>query len=195
MSRREFFESVAGRWDQNEKIDYEKLKRIIKMADIRKGEKVLDIGSGTGVLLPLLRQVTGKGNRVFALDISFNMLKRSAEKFRNLFSYIQSDASALPLVGEIFDKVICFAVFPHFPFKKKVLSEIERVLKNRGEIFIAHSASRNRINTFHKKVGDVVKNDAIPHEKKMIELFGSAGFNDICIKDAEDFYLASGIKP
>lgn len=198
MNHRDFFEEAAENWDKSGKPEHTKLRKIIEIADIQKGENILDVGSGTGILLPLLREAVGEKGKVTALDISFNMLKRASEKNseknKHLFSYLQADAGNIPLAESVFDKVICFSVFPHFSDKEKALPEIFRTLKNKGKLLIAHSESREKINAIHKKIGGVVENDCIPEEEKMIELLEKAGFTSVTVTDNDDFYLASGTK-
>ncbi|MEA3493125.1 MAG: class I SAM-dependent methyltransferase [Candidatus Margulisiibacteriota bacterium] len=195
MSRREFFDKHAENWDENITVtDTSKIDYILKMADIRTGEMVLDIGCGTGVILPNLKKMVGKQGRVTALDISPKMLARAREKFADSFDYVEGDVHFLPFKEKRFDKVVCFNAFPHFQDKPKALFEIFKVLRPKGVFTVAHSASREEINALHKEVGNVVKNDRIPDEEKMYVLFKEAGFINIRIIDSKDLYLASGIK-
>ena len=139
-------------------------------------------------------ETVGEKGKVIALDVSFNMLKKALEKNKHLFFYVQADVSALPLAESIFDKVICFSVFPHFSDKEKALSDIFRTLKNKGKLLIAHSESREKINALHRKIGGVVENDSIPEEKEMIELLERVGFTSVNVTNRDDCYSASGVK-
>ena len=185
----DFFDRRARDWDKNQKkASPLKLKKIIKTADINQGEKILDVGCGTGILLPLLKEKTGTEGTVIALDFSANMLKKAQEKFGEKFQYVQADVENMPLEDFYFNKIIIFNSFPHFSNKKSALSEIRRVLKPGGSLLIAHDTSRKRVNSFHRKVGGAVKNDVIPNDRKMIELFKKAGFAKIKISNTQNFY-------
>lgn len=195
MNRKEFFDKQAGFWDEKEREDIaDKIGQILKMVEIRRSEKILDVGCGTGVLWSYLRRLVAKNGGIIGLDISSKMLEKAQAKFRTSFEYIQADVHSIPFRGELFDKVICFNAFPHFYDKAKVISEISRVLKTGGTFIITHSAARKQINALHKEIGGVVGDDQIPSTKKMITLFKKVGFVDIQIVDNKDYYYASGVK-
>ena len=189
LEKLEFFDRCASDWDKNQKKALSvKLKKVIKIADIRREEKILDVGCGTGIFLPILKEAVGKKGKVVALDFSFNMLKRAKEKFGKKFKYIQADVENMPLKNSSFHKVISFNSFPHFSNKKNALSEIWRVLKPGGSLLIAHDTSRKKVNSFHRKVGGTVRNDVIPDDRTMIELLRKTGFTNIKISDIQNFY-------
>jgi hypothetical protein len=72
---------------------------------------------------------------------------------------------------------------------------MSRILKAGGKLLIAHAASREAMNAFHKKVGGVVENDAIPEESEMMKLLTEAGFVNPAVTDETGLYLALGTKP
>jgi ubiquinone/menaquinone biosynthesis C-methylase UbiE len=195
MTHREFFDKAAGNWDQSSIPDESKLKKIVTAADVREGKRVLDVGSGTGVLLPSLRKAAGDAGCIVALDISLNMLRKSRRKFSSGFSYVQADAETPSFRESVFDTIVCFSVFPHFRFKQQALSAMSRALRTGGKLLIAHAASREAMNDFHRRVGGVVENDAIPEEEEMMKLLREASFVDPVITNETDLYLALGTKP
>ena len=187
MNHREYFDQIAAEWDELlEEETIARLREIVAGLEIRPGARVLDVGTGTGVLLPLLLE---KGGRVVALDLSWEMLKRARAKSYPV-AYVQGDAQNLPLPDGAFDWVICNAVFPHFPDKLRALREIRRVLKDGGRLVICHTASREAINEIHRSIGGVVANDTIPPEGEMRRLFSEAGLDESVVRDEPDRYLA-----
>ena len=92
------------------------------------------------------------------------------------------NGKTLPLVDADFDRVICFASFPHFANPVKALKQIHRVLKSAGTLVIAHLLSRDEIARHHAK-STVVLGDELPEEAAMRELMTQTGF---CVRRLED---------
>jgi ubiquinone/menaquinone biosynthesis C-methylase UbiE len=198
MNHRQFFDQAAVDWDALEVEEtHVRLQEIVAGLGIAPGAAVLDVGAGTGVLVPLLLEATGGEGRIMALDISGEMLRQAQAKGYPV-EYIQGDAENLPLRDEAFDWAICNAVFPHFPHKLCALGEICRVLHSPepaegragGRLVICHTASRQAINEFHRSVGGVVAHDTIPDEGEMLRLLREAGLTEARVRDESDRYLA-----
>ncbi len=192
MNRRQFFDEIAVRWDVSEVEEtHTRLREIVTGLGIEPGSAVLDVGSGTGVLSPLLLEATDGEGQIVALDLSGEMLRRAQAK-GHLDAYVQGDAQRLPFPAETFDWVICNAVFPHFPDKRRALGEASRVLREGGRLAICHTASRQTINEFHRSIGGVVAHDTMPDEKMMRWLLREAGLGEVRVWDESDRYLALG---
>lgn len=113
---RQDWEDIAIGW-QKWHITFEKgahvmSKKLIEMAEIKEGAKVLDIATGIGEpAIPVARCVGEKG-RVLATDISPQMLsiarKRAAlEHLEGIISFKEGDAVTMDLPESIFDMAIC----------------------------------------------------------------------------------------
>jgi ubiquinone/menaquinone biosynthesis C-methylase UbiE len=190
MNHRQFFDRIATEWDESEVEEtYTRLQEIVTRLGIEPGSTVLDVGTGTGVLVPLLLEATDGKGQIVALDFSDEMLKRAKSKGYPVF-YVQGDAQRLPFPPETFDWVICNAVFPHFPNKRRALNEASRVLREGGRLVICHTASRQEINEFHRSVGGVVAHDTIPDEKMMRQLLREVGLEKVRVQDEPDRYVA-----
>lgn len=195
MNHREYFDKHAETWDNRKKPSPEKLSRIMDAAELKKDDSVLDVGSGTGVLLPLISNFVDEKGFIVTVDISYKMLRQAVAKniAQNIF-YIQAAAEHLPLKQTLFDCCICFAVFPHFTDKKQALTAINYSLKDNGKIIISHAMSRQKINSMHSSFGDTVSEDKIPPEDVMNRLLAESGFKKVEIYDESDFFLVSAIK-
>jgi ubiquinone/menaquinone biosynthesis C-methylase UbiE len=191
MQLQEYFDQLAPTWD--EELTPEKLKRlgkIVKELGIEPGYYVLDIGSGTGVLLPFLIAELGDEGKIVALDFSAEMLcQAQAKNFPPIVSFAQADVLAIPLADNSVNLAICNSVFPHFNDKVKALREIARVLKNNGRLVICHTMSRAMINQLHQSVGGVIANDLLPPEFQLRGLIKQAGFKVSHFEDSPERYL------
>jgi len=193
MNRKTYFNKAANTWDKRFHTPTLSsfLEKLVPQFGLEQGQNILDVGTGTGVLVPLLLKATGRKGQIVALDFSGEMLRRAKVKGHPV-AYVQGDAQRLPFLSETFDWVICNAVFPHFPDKRRALSEASRVLREGGRLVICHTASRQAINEFHRSVGGVVAHDTIPDEKMMRRLLREAGLGEVRVWDEPDRYLALG---
>jgi ubiquinone/menaquinone biosynthesis C-methylase UbiE len=192
---RSYFNSKAEIWDDEiAEKDPDKLQNLAKSLDIQTGSKILDVGTGTGILIPYLLSKIGKKGKLVCLDSAEKMLEKAREKnFKGNIEYVCSDISETRFGDEIFDVVVCYSSFPHFTDKAKALEEIKRVLEKGGRLFICHTSSRSSINDIHQHIPGL-SNDLIPDKEEMLNLLSSAGFGQIDICDAADSYLARAMK-
>ena len=196
MNHREYFNQLAGKWDKMTPEETRaRLPQMIDYLAIKPGDTILDVGGGTGILLPLLYKAAGGGGKIVSLDIAEEMLKQARNNgHQGNIDFIHADVAAIPLSGEAFDLVICYSCFPHFPDKLKALAEMARVLRNRGRLAICHTANRQTINELHKSIGNAVGNDTIPDEATMREMLAASGLKTIEVRDEYHRYLAIAAK-
>jgi len=195
--RKDFFDRHAFSWDQ--KLGYEdrtsEIEQVVKWFGLAKDDSVLDVGTGTGILLPFLREAIGLRGRLIAIDFSFKMLgKAKTRPFPGEKKFINASVEAIPFRSDQFDRVTCFSAFPHFPNKSRALLEMVRVLKSRGALSIAHLHSVEEINQFHQQVGGAVAHDLLPHPERIRDLMNKAGLCDVSIINQPGKFLAQGEK-
>lgn len=195
--RKYFFDRHAHHWD--DRLQYEKrlsqLIGVVKDFELQEGYWVLDVGTGTGVLLPLLREAIGRKGKLFAMDFSFKMLEMA--KLRDCpggKALMNASVESIPFHSNQFDRVTCFSAFPHFPNKAKALFEMVRVLKSGGHLFIAHLHSVEEINQLHRQVGGSIAHDFLPHPERIKSLMKESGLDEISIINEPGKFLARGQK-
>ena len=141
---------------------YPRIKYGINLLEIMPGEKVLEIGVGTGLSLTTYPRYC----EVVGVDLSLQMLKKAQKKvkMRNLchVSLHEMDASNLTFEDSSFDYVVAAFVITVVPDPIKVISEMKRVSKKNGKLLIInHFQSQNKflgkieeaISPFCKKIG------------------------------------------
>jgi len=191
MQLQKYFDQLAPTWDKELTRDRLKcLGNIVKELGIKPGYYVLDIGSGTGVLLPFLITELGGEGRIVALDFSAEMLVQArAKNFPPMVVFAQADVLAIPLADNSVDMAICNSAFPHFGDKVKALKEIARALKNNGRMVICHTMSREMLNRLHQSVGGIVANDLLPDEFQLRALTKQAELKITRFEDNPERYL------
>jgi ubiquinone/menaquinone biosynthesis C-methylase UbiE len=196
MNHREYFNQLASKWDQMTPEETRaRLPQMIDHLAIKPGDSILDVGGGTGILIPLLHKAAGDGGKIVSLDIAEEMLKQARNNgYSKNIHYIQADAAAIPFSEESFDLVVCYSCFPHFLDKPRALAEMKRVLRNGGHLAICHTASRQAINELHKSIGNAVGNDTIPDEATMRKMLAASGLKPAEIRDEPHRYLVIAAK-
>ena len=164
---------------------------------LKPGQNVLDVGTGTGVMIPLLVRAISPSGSVTAIDYAEKMIQKCRVKYarqQNVTILLQ-DVEELDLPHESFDAITCFGLFPHLTDKGEALHRMHRVLKHGGRLIIAHALSSAEIHNHHHNTSSVVALDVLPTEPEMRRLLHRAGFTEISIKDEPGYYLCLSSKP
>lgn len=112
-----------------------------QFAKIKKGDTVIDLGSGAGNDCFVARHETGAEGKVIGIDFTPIMIEKArtnAEKLGlNNVEFREGDIDAMPLSNAVADVVVSNCVLNLVPDKQKVISEIHRVLKSGGHFSIS----------------------------------------------------------
>lgn len=191
MSQVDFFNSVAKNWDNMIEINESKINYLLSKLEIKKEDNILDIGTGTGVLIPFLVDKASKGS-VKGVDISKGMLEVASEKFKHL-SNVDFDLVNVEKdnIGCKYDKIILYSMYPHLENKTNTIKKlVTNNLNKDGILMIAHSNSRDFLNNLHKKADESVNESRLIEVNKQKEVFINAGLNVTdAFENDEIYYL------
>lgn len=114
-------------------------ERVLRRAQLQPGERVLDIGCGTGTLAILAKRHVGPSGEVCGIDASPEMIARARAKSRRAAAEIHfSNAvvEALPFPDDRFDVVLSTVMLHHLParVRRQCAQEIRRVLRPGGRV-------------------------------------------------------------
>jgi len=122
-------------------------KAVVQALCLKPGDRVLEVGVGTGLSLPLYpREV-----RITGIDLSHEMLEKARARvarlrLANVDGLLEMNAERTSFADASFDKVVAMYVVPVVEQPARLLEELHRVCKPDGEIFLVnHVRSDNRL--------------------------------------------------
>jgi ubiquinone/menaquinone biosynthesis C-methylase UbiE len=153
--------------------------RTADLAHIQPGEKVLDVGCGTGTLAIEVQQRVGETGRVFGIDPGSQQIARARAKAtrRHLpIDFQRGVIEQLPFPDQTLDVVLSTLMMHHLPasLKRQGLAEIARVLKPGGRLVIAdfeHKKERTGLAVRFHAGGSRIQD--------LVALVNDAGFSQV----------------
>ena len=117
-------------------------RMVVELAKIKAGDRVLDVGCGTGNLTLTAKTAAGDGGAVFGIDASPEMIAVARKKSEKSGLRVSFDVGLVEKIGfpqNSFDMVINRLMIHHLPedLKRQAFAEILRVLKPGGHLLIA----------------------------------------------------------
>ena len=171
------------------------------------GRRVLDLATGTGVVVELLGERVGPGGKVIGADINGEMLELARKRCGDAkpsIEFIESPAHPLACPSESVDTVLCQQGFQFFPEKPAAAAEVCRVLEKGGrailttwrpvgecEFFGAICSALEAIGEADISAKMRVPFDFMP-EEDLTRAFESAGFSNISLKQQERPLVVDG---
>ncbi|MGD8982637.1 MAG: methyltransferase domain-containing protein [Desulfobacteraceae bacterium] len=162
----------------------ERLERIVASAEIAKGNNVLDVGSGTGVLVPLIQKYGPA--RVFACDLSEAMLRQLKRHYSNVDAIV-SDIRELALPDLFLDVVFINACYPNIVDKVGAFTNLGRMTRPAGRMVISHPLGKAFIDSLKEKVPFPL--DDLPEKSEAEILFEPFGFSIKEFVDESELYI------
>ena len=134
--------AAAGEGEKMERHHLDITTKTLRLMDLRAGDRVLDLGCGSGWATRLVARLVGEGpegfGQVVGLDVSDEMVRVAREASRDFENilYVQGSAEQIPWEENFFDKVLSVESFYYYADQDRALKELFRVMAPRGRLFI-----------------------------------------------------------
>lgn len=164
-------------------------KTTVELAQVKPGDCVLEVGSGTGTLTLAAKRQAGPTGQVFGIDIIPGMIEASRRKAAQAgleVTFQSGSIENIPFPDNKFDVVLCSFMIFHMSeaTRKKGIAEIRRVLKPNGRLLVLDLAMPAR--PLPRAIAQVFFKGFIEHDlKELLPLMREAGFSNIEIGPAK----------
>ena len=184
------------RWASVNKGPFQSTKKLVELVNINRGDAVLDVACGTGVVTNEIQKKIGKSGYVVGVDTSSTAIK-IAKKWNGKklnVNFVNADAEKFNF-SKKFDVVTCQYGLFFFPNAQKALKNMKNSLKESGNIGISVHGRKDSVPFFSNIIDSVTKYipDYVPPGSPDLDRFGTksdlkkevskAGFSKITVKD------------
>jgi len=170
-----------------------------EFAKIKKGDTVIDLGSGAGNDCFVARAITGDTGKIIGIDFTEKMIEKArnnAEKlgFHNV-EFRFGDIEKMPLSSDIADVVVSNCVLNLVPNKFNVLKEVFRVLKPGGHFSISDIVLEGELPAKLKEAAEMYAGCVSGAVQKTVylELINATGFTNITVQKEKSIFLPDDI--
>ncbi len=165
------------------------------IASLKKGEIVLDLGSGAGFDCFLAANKVGPTGKVIGVDMTPEMLQKAKENAKKSgytnVEFRRGEIEDLPLETNSVDVIISNCVINLSPDKKKVFQEAFRVLKPNGRLAVSDivllrelpEKIKNSVEAYVGCISGAILKD------RYLQLLKDAGFIDVTVTDETSYQL------
>ena len=157
-------------------------RALLVAADVRPGDRVLDVGCGPGYFARMLAEAAGPEGSVVGVDAAPEMVEYAGRKARRLTNcrFLTGAAELLPVDDGSFDVVVSSLMMHHLPEDQRAgaVGEMLRVLRSGGTLLLAdYQPAEGALSRLHASLGPV---QAMQRRVSPLEpLVADAGFTDL----------------
>jgi len=112
--------------------------KLLPLLDVKENVIFVDIGCGTGRALEEAAKLVNLKGLFYGVDLAEKMIEKARSNFhgKHNFHFLQANAESIPLNDNFFDIIICTHSFHHYLNPDKALSQMHRLLKKNGRLYI-----------------------------------------------------------
>jgi arsenite methyltransferase len=170
-----------------------------EFAKIKKGDTVVDLGSGAGNDCFVARSIAGEEGEIIGIDMTEAMIQKAqanAEKlgFKNV-QFRLGDIEDIPLSSKRADVVVSNCVMNLVPDKKKAFDEVFRILKPGGHFSISDIVLKGELPEAIKKEAEMYAGCVSGAIKKgdYLEILSDSGFSNITLQKEKQIIIPDEI--
>ncbi len=166
-----------------------RLEKIVAHGRIKRGDTVLDVGSGTGILIPIIKKYRPGG--IHACDLSEAMLAQLKKNYPYVKT-IMADIRDLNLPQGSIDAAFINACYPNIVDKAGAFSNLGKMIKADGRIVISHPLGKSFIRSLKEVVSFPL--DEFPEKTEAGALLKPFGFEIDTFIDEPELYILVAVK-
>ena len=166
-----------------------RLWEIVASAALRPGAVVLDVGTGAGVLIPLIQSY--QPSMVLACDVAEKMLQRVQHKYPGVRPY-HTDIISLALASTSVDAIFMNGMYGNIADKPAACRNAARMLRSSGRLVVSHPEGRAFVDQLRASSDLFV--ESLPTEEEFETLLKPLGLEVIAYRDEPKLYLMVGRK-
>jgi ubiquinone/menaquinone biosynthesis C-methylase UbiE len=183
--QRQRFNQLVDKFDVPQPVDVvDRLRQIVAAAELQAGDVVLDVGTGVGVLVPLIE--SSCASVMFACDVSERMLACLHQKYPHV-RVIQADISSVPLAAASVDAIFMNAMFGNIADKPAACRESARVLRPGGRLVVSHPEGREFVARLRATTDLFI--EPLPTREEFEHLAAGLSFEVTAYRDEPKLYL------
>ncbi len=169
-----------------------RLAEIVAAASLSPSEVVLDVGTGAGVLIPLIESY--QPSAILACDPAEKMLERVNQKYPTVQTY-RADIALLSLPSDSVDVIFMNAVYGNIADKPRACRNAARMLRAGGRLVVSHPEGRGFVDRLRDATDLFV--ESLPTRKEFEMILGPLGLSVTTYRDEPKLYLmvAEKIQP
>jgi len=181
-------------------------RRLLRLVSLRKGQSVLDAGTGTGAVARVMAEMVGPSGTVLAVDRSLERVRHGrglATPSPNGLTFLLGDIYDLPLADSSVDVAWCRFVFEYLSEPRKALAELIRVTRPGGKVVVGdldgngvfHYPLPDSLAAASQKLEAALKGRFDPFAgRKLYSLFSGAGLTNIRVR-IMPYNVYAGVAP
>jgi ubiquinone/menaquinone biosynthesis C-methylase UbiE len=183
--QRRYFNELVDVFDRPQPREVmTRLREIVAAAELRPGAVVLDVGTGTGVLIPLIQSC--QPSAVLACDVAEKMLQRVQDKYPQVRTY-HNDIVSLALASTSVDAIFINGMYGNIADKPAACGNAARMLRPGGRLVVSHPEGRAFVD-YLRATSDLFI-ESLPTQKEFESLLEPLNLEMIAYRDEAKLYL------